>query len=212
MNTTHTLYESADHDSTDQKSAIHESAVHHVQGSAAYIDDIPLTEGTLHAAPVLSTVACGQVRALDLSACLQAPGVRAVVTAADIVGDPVLAAYTHDEPIFASERVSHVGQVMALVLADTHQQAGDHDVDPQQRRVIALVEQPVVGGDRQQEGQHQAGPEGRDQGDGPDPTRGAAAAAARIQPREAAAPGIESGGHGGGAARGAGLKGWRPAP
>ena len=133
MNTTHTLYESAVHESTDQqsashesadqKSAFHESAVHHVQGSATYIDDIPLTEGTLHAAPVLSTVACGQVRALDLSACLQAPGVRGVVTAADIVGDLVLAAYTHDEPIFASERVSHVGQVMALVLADTHQQA-----------------------------------------------------------------------------------------
>ena len=101
----------------------HESAVAQVAGAVHYIDDLPEVRGTLHAAPVLSTVACGQVRALDLSACLQAPGVRGVVTAADIVGDPVLAAYTHDEPIFASERVSHVGQVMALVLADTHQQA-----------------------------------------------------------------------------------------
>ena len=109
--------------SVEERHALHESAVHHVQGSAAYIDDIPLTEGTLHAAPVLSTVARGQVHGLDLSACLKAPGVCGVVTAADIVGDPVLAAYTHDEPIFASTYVSYVGQVMALVLAQTHQQA-----------------------------------------------------------------------------------------
>ena len=55
MNTAHAIHESVDqqnaaHESVDQKSAFHESAVHHVQGSAAYIDDIPLTEGTLHAA------------------------------------------------------------------------------------------------------------------------------------------------------------------
>jgi hypothetical protein len=40
--------------------ACHESAHLHVQGQAAYVDDLPLTEGTLHAAPMLSNVALGR--------------------------------------------------------------------------------------------------------------------------------------------------------
>jgi xanthine dehydrogenase large subunit len=62
----------------------HESAHGHVQGLAAYIDDLPLTEGTLHAAPILSNVASGRILSLDLDAVRRAPGVRAVITADDI--------------------------------------------------------------------------------------------------------------------------------
>jgi xanthine dehydrogenase large subunit len=49
--------------------------------------------------------------------------VRAVLLAADIPGDPMLAAFGQDEPIFASDTVQHVGQVMGLVVADTVMQA-----------------------------------------------------------------------------------------
>ncbi|NBW54460.1 MAG: xanthine dehydrogenase molybdopterin binding subunit, partial [Betaproteobacteria bacterium] len=104
-------------------SARHESAHLHVQGQAAYIDDLPLTEGTLHAAPILSNVANGRILSLDLRAVLAAPGVWAVITPDDIPGDKLLATFVHDEPVFASERVEHIGQVMGLVVADSHVQA-----------------------------------------------------------------------------------------
>ncbi|NBX56125.1 MAG: xanthine dehydrogenase molybdopterin binding subunit, partial [Betaproteobacteria bacterium] len=105
------------------KSVQHESATAHVQGSAAYIDDLPLTQGTLHAAPILSTVARGRVISLDLREVLAAPGVHVVVTAQDIPGDPMIASFNRDEPILATDAVSHMGQVLALVVADTHRQA-----------------------------------------------------------------------------------------
>ena len=95
----------------------HESAVAQVSGAATYVDDMPELQGTLHAAPILSPVAHGRLRGLDASAALALPGVRAVITAADIPGDPVLAAFAHDEPIFAIDTVQHVGQVMGLVVA-----------------------------------------------------------------------------------------------
>ena len=104
-------------------SARHESAHLHVQGLATYIDDLPLTEGTLHAAPILSSAANGRILSLDLSAVMSSDGVRAVVTAEDIPGDKLLASFTHDEPVFASQRVEHIGQVLGLVVADTHLQA-----------------------------------------------------------------------------------------
>ena len=104
-------------------SARHESAHLHVQGLATYIDDLPLTEGTLHAAPILSNAANGRILSLDLSAVMSSEGVRAVVTAEDIPGDKLLASFMHDEPVFASQRVEHIGQVLGLVVADTHLQA-----------------------------------------------------------------------------------------
>ncbi len=104
-------------------SARHESAHLHVQGLATYIDDLPLTEGSLHAAPILSTVASGRILSLDLSTVLSSDGVRAVVTADDIPGDKLLSSFTHDEPVFANQRVEHIGQVLGLVVADTHLQA-----------------------------------------------------------------------------------------
>ena len=98
----------------------HESAHLHVQGLAHYIDDLPLTEGTLHAAPIMSTCASGLIRSLELDAVLSSKGVHTVVTASDIPGDPLLATFVHDEPIFASQQVDHIGQVLGLVVADSH--------------------------------------------------------------------------------------------
>ena len=105
------------------ESVVHESAQAQVRGRADYIDDLPLLEGTLHAAPILSPVAHGRIRQLDLGAVRAAPGVVALITTDDIPGDPLLATYVHDEPILARGEVHHVGQVMALVVARTRQQA-----------------------------------------------------------------------------------------
>ena len=101
------------------QSHLHESARAQVLGSAPYLDDLPELRGTLYAAPILSRVAHGTLHGLDCSAALALPGVRGVVLAADIPGDPILAAFGHDEPIFALDKVWHVGQVMGLVVADS---------------------------------------------------------------------------------------------
>ncbi len=97
----------------------HESARAQVAGAATYVDDIPELRGTLHAAPILSTVAHGVLRGVDAEAALAMPGVRDIVLHADIPGDPVLAAFGHDEPVFAFEMVQHIGQVVGLVVAET---------------------------------------------------------------------------------------------
>jgi len=67
----------------------------------------------------MSNVAHGRLLGLDCSAALAMPGVVGVVQAADIAGDPLLATYAHDEPILAQGKVEHIGQVVALVVADS---------------------------------------------------------------------------------------------
>ncbi|MDB5889556.1 MAG: xanthine dehydrogenase, molybdenum binding subunit apoprotein [Polaromonas sp.] len=101
----------------------HESARAQVGGTATYVDDIPELKGTLYAAPVLSTVAHARLLAVDTAAARGMPGVRSVLLAADLPADPMLAAFAHDEPIFALHTVQHVGQVIGVVVADTVMQA-----------------------------------------------------------------------------------------
>ncbi|MFZ7319030.1 xanthine dehydrogenase molybdopterin binding subunit [Comamonas jiangduensis] len=101
------------------QSHAHESAKAQVLGAAPYLDDLAELRGTLYAAPILSTVAHGTLHGLDCTDALGMPGVHGVVLAADIPGDPILAAFGHDEPIFALDKVWHVGQVMGLVVADS---------------------------------------------------------------------------------------------
>jgi xanthine dehydrogenase large subunit len=104
-------------------SHIHESARAQVAGRATYIDDIAEVKGTLHAAPILSGIPHGKLLGIDSADALRLPGVKGVVLARDIPGDPILATFTHDEPIFAQETVEYVGQVVGLVVADTVMQA-----------------------------------------------------------------------------------------
>lgn len=98
---------------------VHESAIAQVAGAVNYVDDIPEARGTLHAAPVLSSVAHGKLRKIDASAALAMPGVRGMIQAQDIPGDPMLASFAGDEPVFATDTVQHIGQVMGIVVADT---------------------------------------------------------------------------------------------
>jgi len=99
-------------------SRAHESAKAQVAGAATYIDDIPEVRGTLHAAPVCSPVAHGVLRGIDASAALAVPGVHAFIGANDIPGDRVLAAFAHDEAVFAQGTVQFLGQVGGLIVAD----------------------------------------------------------------------------------------------
>ena len=109
--------------SVAQKPLPHDSARLHVQGSAAYIDDIREPEGTLHLAVGMADKACGVVRSLDLSAVKDAPGVVAVLTAADIPGKNDIAPVLADEPLFADKEVMFHGQALFVVAARTRDEA-----------------------------------------------------------------------------------------
>jgi xanthine dehydrogenase large subunit len=98
-------------------SLVHESARAHAQGGATYVDDLPVLRGTLYAAPVLSPVPHGTLNAIDDSQALMMQGVVRIVTSRDIPGDALIASFAHDEPILAIDKVEHVGQVVALVVA-----------------------------------------------------------------------------------------------
>ncbi len=98
----------------------HDAAPLHVTGEARYIDDVPLPPGALHLAFGLSTVAHGEIVALDLSAVRAAPGVVAVLSAADFAEMPDCSPSLHDEPLLAMGSVHYVGQPVFLVAAESH--------------------------------------------------------------------------------------------
>ncbi|MGE3146503.1 MAG: xanthine dehydrogenase molybdopterin binding subunit [Pseudorhodoplanes sp.] len=101
----------------------HDSAVGHVTGRALYTDDIPTVPGTLEAALVLSPHAHARILSIDISAALAAPGVAAVIAAADIPGRNDIAPIRTDEPLLPPEIVEHEGQPVAAVAAATLDQA-----------------------------------------------------------------------------------------
>jgi xanthine dehydrogenase large subunit len=105
------------------QSHAHESAWAQVRGKAQYVDDVPELQGTLYAAVVKSPSAHGELISIDQAALLQEPGVHAVLTHEDIPGSLILATFAHDEPILARDRVEHVGQAIAIVVASSVNQA-----------------------------------------------------------------------------------------
>ncbi len=115
----------------------HDSALKHVTGQALYIDDMPEPAGTLHAALVLSPVAHGRLKKLDVP---QGPGVVAVLGPDDIPGKNDVAAVGTDEPLFAFDRVSYAGQPLAMVVATTLD-AARHVAE---RATIEIDEEPAI--------------------------------------------------------------------
>ena len=99
----------------------HESAHLHVSGEAIYADDLPLAANTLHAALGMSAVAHARIRSMDLEAVRAAPGVVAVVTAADVPGENNFGGILHDDPIFTDALVQFAGQSLFGVAAVSYE-------------------------------------------------------------------------------------------
>jgi CO/xanthine dehydrogenase Mo-binding subunit len=90
-----------------------------VTGTAEYIHNLRLP-GMLWAKICRSTVPHGHIRHIDATAAAAIPGVRRVITAADIrtvIAEPYYGPAFHDQPILAEEKVRHVGEPVAAVLA-----------------------------------------------------------------------------------------------
>lgn len=93
-------------------------------GDRGYVDDLRVP-GMLHAALHLTAHTRADVVAIDTSAALEMPGVHAVFTAADIPGEWKVGIIYKDWPVMipVGGRTSYAGDVLAVVVADTRQQA-----------------------------------------------------------------------------------------
>jgi xanthine dehydrogenase molybdenum-binding subunit len=95
-------------------------------GDRDFIDDLRVP-GLLQAAVHLTKHARAEIRAIDPTRALEAPGVEAVFTAADVPGALRVGIIHKDWPVLipVGGRTSYVGDVLAIVVADTRQHARD---------------------------------------------------------------------------------------
>ena len=115
----------------------HDSALKHVTGQAIYIDDMAEPAGTLHAALVLSPIAHGRLKKVEVP---PAAGVVAVLGPNDIPGKNDVGAVGPGEPLFATDRVFYVGQPLMMVIA-TSLDAARHATE---RAVIEIDAEPAI--------------------------------------------------------------------
>src|SRR4051812_10983270 len=104
-----------------------------IRGGGRYVADIA-PAGALHATVLRSPHAHARFRITDLNAARALPGVRSVLTAADLahLGDlpcggipPGVDVPVPPYPVLARDSVKHVGDAIAFVVADTVEQAKD---------------------------------------------------------------------------------------
>ena len=121
-----------------------------VQGLGRYSDDVTLTREA-YAVIVRSPHAHARIRGIDASAARSAPGVVAILTGADLAADGVgnmpidgsrkrrdgSPAFATPRPALVRERVRHVGDAVALVVAETRR-AGRR-----RRRAVAVDYDPL---------------------------------------------------------------------
>jgi CO/xanthine dehydrogenase Mo-binding subunit len=91
-----------------------------VTGRAEYIHNLRLP-GMLHAKIFRSPIAHGRIRSIDTAAAKAHPGVASVYTSDDIrrvIPNPYYGPAFHDQPILAIDKVRHIGEPMAVVLAE----------------------------------------------------------------------------------------------
>ena len=137
------------HRSTHRSHA-HDSAVGHVTGTAAYVDDAPAPPGMLHLAFGLAVEGHSRLLSLDLAAVRAAPGVVAVFIAADIPGTNDVSPVAGDDRLLAEDMILYPGQPLFLVAATTTQAArraarlGEATVEPLPAAVT--IEQGLAAG------------------------------------------------------------------
>ena len=88
-----------------------------VRGEFAFSGDL-WAEGMLWGRTLRSPHAAARILSIDTSAAWAIPGVRAVLTAADVPGAPNFGLEHRDQPVFAREVVRHFGEPVAAVAAD----------------------------------------------------------------------------------------------
>ena len=109
-----------------------------IQGLGRYADDVNLVRQA-YAVVVRSPHAHARIRGIDTTAARTSPGVVAILTGADLAADKLgnlptdggrkrrdgSPAFTTPRPALVRDRVRHVGDPVALVVAESHAQAVD---------------------------------------------------------------------------------------
>ena len=135
--------------------------VRFLTGKGRYTDDINI-RGQLYAHFVRSDVAHGRIKSIDAKAAEAMPGVHKVLTAADFAGvgglpcgwqitdkhgKPML---EPKHPVLADGKVRHVGDPIAMVVAETLEQARDAgealDIDIEELPAVLDMKEAIKGG------------------------------------------------------------------
>ena len=126
-------------------------AVEKVTGSVRYTVDVDLPN-MLHAKVLRSPRAHALIKRLDVARARAAPGVRAVLTHADIPAHfmPVYGYNIKDQPIVATDRVRYIGDIICAVAAETEAQASAAlaliEVEYADLPVVATIEAALAEG------------------------------------------------------------------
>lgn len=112
------------------KAELRKDAWDKVIGRAVYVDDLP-REGVLIGAVVRSPHHHARIIAIETAAARDMPGVVAVLTADDVPGSKTFGPLVPDQPALACDVVRHMGEPVALVIAQSKDAA---------RRAVAAVQ------------------------------------------------------------------------
>jgi carbon-monoxide dehydrogenase large subunit len=131
-----------------------------LRGKGTYVDDV-LKRDVLHMVILRSPVAHGRLKGVNAEAALKMDGVHAVITAKDIIAScgkvplipirlhPIPALDAYKQPVIASDKVRHVGEPIALVVASSAAIAEDAmnaiELDIEMLPIAADVKSAVEG-------------------------------------------------------------------
>ena len=93
-----------------------------VTGRERYTADLPMADA-LVVRPVGSPHTHASIVDIDKSGALGVPGVVCVITAADVPDKNECGYYINDQPLIAIDKVRHVGEIVALVVANDERSA-----------------------------------------------------------------------------------------
>ena len=100
----------------------HESAEKHVTGQSVYVNDL-VVHRQLFGRVLYSPVAHAIIRLIDISAAIRVKGVASVLTFQDIPGKNQMGPVVDDELCLAVDKVTFIGQAIALIAAETEDAA-----------------------------------------------------------------------------------------
>ncbi len=101
----------------------HYDAELHTRGESLYVDDVAPPGGMLHAVVYGSPIGHGTLESLDVERAKAAPGVFRILTADDIPGENQIGPVQQDEPLFTDDSLDYFGHPIALIVAETHEDA-----------------------------------------------------------------------------------------
>ncbi|MBK9353061.1 MAG: molybdopterin-dependent oxidoreductase [Bacteroidetes bacterium] len=98
-------------------------SISHLQGKSIYLDDLPTMQGTLYCAIYDAPIAHAKIKNLDLSIAEKSEGVVKIFTYKDINGANQIGGIILDEQLLAEDVVDFCGMPIALIVANTSEQA-----------------------------------------------------------------------------------------